>query len=178
VIWARIETPEGQISCACTHLNSIANHGANRVLQLTEVMALLASKESVPASWAPPILCGDLNATEHSDEIRYVKGDHAAVTSTAEMPSSSPLAMVDTWQSANAGTAPIEGHTMLPSNRHAGADCYSRRIDYIFVGAVRNGRIGHVENCRVIGDARFCKEWPSDHMGVFAEIRTKSSPKL
>ena len=144
--------------------------GANRILQLAEVMRLIHSKESLPAGWRPPILCGDLNATEHSDEIRYVKGDHAAITSPGDMPASSPLAMVDAWPSVNPGAPPIEGHTMLPSNRHAGPGQISRRIDYVFVGAERNGGIGRVEDCFVVGDDRFEGEWPSDHQGYAQQL--------
>jgi endonuclease/exonuclease/phosphatase family metal-dependent hydrolase len=47
-----------------------------------------------------------------------------------------------------------------------------RRIDYIFVGYPVPGGVGRVERCRVVCDKPEGEIWPSDHLGVFAEIRT------
>ena len=60
--------------------------------------------------------------------------------------------------------------------------CYSRRIDYVFVGTPGLDGAGHVESCEVVGDDRF-GTWPSDHLGVFVKLRappvsTSTAPKL
>ena len=51
-----------------------------------------------------------------------------------------------------------------------------RRIDYIFTGwPVRNG-IGQLLSCRVVCDDERDGVWPSDHFGVYAELRTEPIP--
>lgn len=68
-------------------------------------------------------------------------------------------------------------HAVRPSNSMAVAIgderikyCYSRRIDYVFVGTPGLDGAGHVESCEVVGDDRF-GAWPSDHFGVFVKLR-------
>ena len=80
-------------------------------------------------------------------------------------------------------------HTVRPSDSMADAIgderirfCYSRRIDYVFVGTPGLDGAGHVESCEVVGDDRF-GTWPSDHLGVFVKLRappslTSTAPKL
>ena len=60
--WAQIQSPHGPISICCTHLNSMAQHGHNRLDQAVEVMSLINSKESLPASWCPVRSCGATTA--------------------------------------------------------------------------------------------------------------------
>lgn len=42
-----------------------------------------------------PILCGDLNATEYSDEIRYLTGNHRGPNGRSSL-----MAMVDAWHAS------------------------------------------------------------------------------
>ena len=68
---------------------------------------------------------------------------------------------MSTWANRNAYAAPwIEP---------------DRRIDYVFVGPPQQpSGIGNVETCRVVCDDVEADVWPSDHFGVYAELRTES----
>ena len=116
-------------------------------------------------------------AIDQTDEIRYACGHHAHKGHSA------PLALHDAWPSANIGRPEEEGHTMRRSAAMATAIgdprinyCYSRRIDYVLVGTPGLDGAGHVESCEVVGDDRFGGIWPSDHMGVLAQLRAPSAP--
>jgi hypothetical protein len=69
------------------------------------------------------------------------------------------------------------------SNRNAFAAIAlepERRLDYIFAGyPIRLGEaygVGKIETCRVVCDYAVDGVWPSDHFGVYAELRTESLP--
>ena len=46
-----------------------------------------------------------------------------------------------------------------------------RRIDYVFVRHPRRDALGEVLDCRVVCNDERGGVWPSDHFGVFAELR-------
>ena len=179
-VWARIESPTGPLSVTCTHLTAVAHHGANRADQMAAVLELVKSHQQTAVGAVgimPSILCGDMNAINQTDEIRYACGHHAHKGHSA------PLALHDAWPSANIGRPEEEGHTMRRSAAMATAIgdprinyCYSRRIDYVLVGTPGLDGAGHVESCEVVGDDRFGGIWPSDHMGVLAQLRAPSAP--
>ena len=49
--------------------------------------------------------CGDMNAIDQSDEIRYACGHHVHKGKSA------PITLHDAWPSANIGKPAQEGHT-------------------------------------------------------------------
>lgn len=107
-IWARIQSPRGPISVTCTHLNAVAHHGANRVDQMAAVLELVQSRQQTAVGAVgvmPSILCGDMNAIDQTDEIRYACGHHVHNGKSA------PLALHDAWPSINYSTPPQQGHT-------------------------------------------------------------------
>jgi endonuclease/exonuclease/phosphatase family metal-dependent hydrolase len=116
-IWARIESPNGPLSVTCTHLNAhlnanamAAKTGANRMDQMAAVLELVADHAQIANGQVgvmPSILCGDMNAVEQSDEIRYACGYHAHKGKSA------PLALNDAWPSSAHISTPgaHEGHT-------------------------------------------------------------------
>jgi endonuclease/exonuclease/phosphatase family metal-dependent hydrolase len=177
-VWAHIESPHGPVGVTCTHLNSIAHHGANRADQMVEVLDLVKSRQQtkmvnlrLSPVGMPPILCGDMNAVGQSDEIRYACGHHAINGRTA------PLQLHDAWASANPAGPEDTGWTMVPSDSmadkigdHRIRYAYPKRIDYVFVGTPGADGAGHVLSCEVVGDDRF-GTWPSDHLAVFARVR-------
>ena len=63
---------------------------------------------------------------------------------------------------------------MSPRNPYArSALLPDRRIDYIFSGSPQRDGTGLVETCRVVCDDAEAGVWPSDHFGVYAELRTQ-----
>lgn len=48
----------------------------------------------------------------------------------------------------------------------------NRRIDYVFVGYPTAPGLGLIERCEVVFDYAVDGAWPSDHFGVYAELRT------
>jgi endonuclease/exonuclease/phosphatase family metal-dependent hydrolase len=85
----------------------------------------------------------------------------------------------DAWRVAGAGGP---GYTW--SNRNAFAAVAlepDRRIDYVFVGYPVRGDpehygLGRIDRCRVVCDQAVDGVWPSDHFGVYAELRTDPLP--
>jgi endonuclease/exonuclease/phosphatase family metal-dependent hydrolase len=77
----------------------------------------------------------------------------------------------DAWREAGTGS---DGLTW--SRRNAFTNPWhepDRRIDYVFVGPPGPGGLGRVERCRVVCNRPVRGVWPSDHFGVFAELRDR-----
>jgi endonuclease/exonuclease/phosphatase family metal-dependent hydrolase len=159
-----VSAPLGPISFTCSHLNWRFHHGWVRERQ---VMALCQHvRRRRPRDGFPPLLVGDFNAEPESAEIRFVSGLQSLEGRS--------MYFRDAWAYAGEG-----GDGITWSNRNAYARRWlepDRRIDYVFVGPPRRDGIGLVERCRVV----CCEErngvWPSDHFGVYAELRTEPLP--
>lgn len=165
-----VDSPYGAIGLTCTHLHWQFNHGSVREKQV----ALVAESawKSRPEDGFPPIVLGDFNAEPDSDEIRYMTGLHSM--------GGKSVAFLDAWQVAGdhglAGEAG-QGVTWSNRNRYARVEWEPRRrIDYIFVGLPGRKGIGAIESCRVVCDVEQDGVWPTDHFGVFAELRTEIAP--
>ena len=48
-----------------------------------------------------------------------------------------------------------------------------RRIDYVFAGYPTPQGLGLIERCHVVCDDEKDGVWPTDHFGVYAELRTE-----
>src|SRR5262249_11680128 len=68
---ADIDGPRGPIQVFCTHLNWRFDQSHVRQAQ---VRAIASFVQSSPERDYPPVLCGDLNATPTSDELRMLTG--------------------------------------------------------------------------------------------------------
>ena len=161
-----LDAPFGALGFTCSHLNWKFCDGAAREQQVAALCDFALERR--PESGFPPILVGDFNAEPESAEIRYVTGlqSHAGRS----------IAMLDAWYMAG-----DEGPGFTWSNRNPYAAAVlepNRRIDYIFTGwPVRNG-VGQLLNCRVVCDEERDGVWPSDHFGLYAELRTEPIPAL
>ena len=98
-----------------------------------------------------------------SAEIRYVAGLQSLDGRSVHFR--------DAWRVAGDG-----GPGLTWANRNPYARPWlepDRRIDYVFSGPpLRDGR-GVIESCRVVCDDEHDGVWPSDHFGVYAELRTE-----
>ena len=157
VVRAEIEGPRGPLQVFCTHLNWRFDHSAARQEQVRFIAEWIAA--SKPRTY-PPILCGDLNASPDSEEVRMLTG-RAAVPSAG-------LVFHDAWEVAGEGP----GCTWSNDNPYARLDLEpSRRIDYVLVGWPKRGGAGHVVEVELVGVDAIDGVVPSDHYGVVAELR-------
>jgi endonuclease/exonuclease/phosphatase family metal-dependent hydrolase len=114
---------------------------------------------------------GDFNAEPDSDEIRYMRGLHSV--------EDCEIYFNDAWSVAGDAGAGAElasgrqGATWCNRNPYARAAFEpDRRLDYIFTGYPQQDGVGKIEHCRVVCDDERDGVWPSDHFGLYAELRT------
>ena len=161
-----MDTPVGPISFTTTHLNWRLHHGAVRERQVVALCDLVLRRR--PRGGFPPVLVGDFNAEPESAEIRYVSGLQSIRGRSVHLR--------DAWRHAGAG-----GDGITWSNRNDYAQPWlepERRIDYVFVGPPQPDRVGLLESCHVVCNDKQDGIWPSDHFGVYTEIRSDPEPKI
>lgn len=163
-LWAAIDAPFGRLAFTCTHLHWRFHHGDTRLRQVQEV-----ARQAIrlrPKDGFPPVIAGDFNAEPDSDEVRFLTGLHAVEGRS--------VYFHDAWRVAGRG-----GDGITWSNRNPWARAAlepDRRIDYVFAGYPTRQGLGLVEQCRVVCDDEERGVWPSDHFGVYAELRTEPLP--
>ncbi len=165
----RIESPRGEICFTTTHLHWKLHHGNVRERQVVALFDWVWKRR--PREGFPPILVGDFNAEPESSEIRYLVGLQSLGGKSA--------ALRDAWRGAGEGREKNEGLTW--SNRNPYARPWlepDRRIDYLVAGPSRPGGIGAFASCRGVCDSASDGVWPSDHFGVYAELRSEPIPDL
>jgi endonuclease/exonuclease/phosphatase family metal-dependent hydrolase len=160
VLGITVDAPVGRFSAFTTHLNYRLHHGHLREAQIVAGEALVAETESE----LPKVYMGDFNATPDSDEIRYLRGLHSIggrrVYYQDAYERRHPMEPGYTWARANPFTERLRWLAL------------DRRIDYVFVSAMRRDGRGAVHDCRIVldhPDPEGC--FPSDHYGVMAEIQ-------
>ncbi len=155
-----IETPWGLLGFTCTHLNWKLHHGWVRERQVVALADF--ARERRPALDLPPVIAGDLNAEPDSAEIRYLTGLQSL--------GGRSVLFYDAWRFAGDGGP---GHTWSNRNAYARAAIEpDRRIDYVLAGYPQPSGVGRIDACRVVCDDEQDGVWPTDHFGVYAEIRT------
>jgi endonuclease/exonuclease/phosphatase family metal-dependent hydrolase len=170
VPWELLHARTAGLDVFACHLAPAPTHGLHRRRQVVAVDELIrAARGELDVFFGgrhhreamPPILCGDFNAEPDSDEVRMLTG-RAAVPEPG-------LVFRDAWTSpGNHGP----GCTWVDANPFAAAEHeQERRIDYVFTGWRRNDGRGAPLSCQVVGDAPVEGVWPSDHLGVLAELR-------
>ncbi len=160
-----VDAPHGPLSFTCTHLNWKLHHGAVRERQVAALCDLVLARR--PRGGFPPLLVGDFNAEPESSEIRYVAGLQAIDGRSVHLR--------DAWRHAGDVDSARDGATWCNRNDYARPALEpDRRIDYIFVGPPRANGPGVIESCRVVCNDKDGGVWPSDHFGVYAELRTES----
>lgn len=157
----QIDAPVGELSFTTTHLNWKLHQSDTRCAQ---VLALANHVLHLrPKAGFPPIVAGDFNAEPDSDEIRFMCGAHAIEGRS--------VYFNDAFRVAG-DLAQGPGHTWCNRNPYArNAFEPDRRIDYIFTGYPMRSGVGALERCRVVCDEGQDGVWPTDHFGVYAELR-------
>lgn len=153
-----LDTPDGALPVATTHLNFRWDQSDIRCLQVEGVCRFLSGHAGGPL---PVILTGDLNAESSSAEIRKLNG-RAAVPVRG-------LGFFDAWEVAGDG----DGHTWTRANTHAAQVSLEadRRIDYVLVGYPdMQTRAGRVVGAQLFGTTATAGMHPTDHFGVMAEL--------
>lgn len=159
----RIDAPVGPVSFTTTHLNWKLHQSDTRcrqVLALADHVLRLRPREGFP-----PVIVGDFNAEPDSDEMRFLRGAHAIGDRS--------VYFNDAFRVAGQG----EGATWSNRNPYA-REAFEpeRRIDYVYVGYPTRAGLGRVDACRVVCDQPDDDGvWPSDHFGVFAELRSEAA---
>jgi endonuclease/exonuclease/phosphatase family metal-dependent hydrolase len=155
-----VETPFAAVGFTCTHLNWKFPHGWVRERQVVALCDLVLRRR--PPGGFPPLLVGDFNAVPESAEIRYVTGLQSLEGGS--------VALLDAWRVAGDRNS---GITWSNANRYAHKALEpDRRIDYVFAGFPRRNGMGQILRCRVVCDEEEGGVWPTDHFGVYAELRT------
>jgi endonuclease/exonuclease/phosphatase family metal-dependent hydrolase len=155
-----VDSPAGLVALTSTHLHWRFHHGWIRERQVVALCDFVLSRR--PEGGFPPILVGDFNAEPESAEIRYVAGLQSLEGKSVHFR--------DAWRLAGDGGP---GFTWDQRNPYTQSWLEpDRRIDYVFVGYPYLGGVGNVTACRVVCDDESAGVWPSDHFGVYAELRT------
>jgi endonuclease/exonuclease/phosphatase family metal-dependent hydrolase len=170
VLHCEIDAPFGALSFTCTHLHWRFHHGDVRCRQVADVARRVIARR--PKQGFPPVLVGDFNAEPDSDEIRFLTGGRVL--------DGKSVYFHDAWRVAGEGAAEPSGPLGITwSNRNPYARLAlepERRIDYVFTGYPLASGLGLVERCRVVCDDEADGVWPSDHFGVYAELRSEPLP--
>jgi endonuclease/exonuclease/phosphatase family metal-dependent hydrolase len=156
-----VDTPDGLLPVATTHLNFRWDQSDIRCLQVDAVCRFLA--EHADRRDLPVVLTGDMNAESSSDEMRKLTG-------RAPVPVRD-LGFMDAWEIGGAG----DGHTWTRANTHAAQISIEadRRIDYVFVGYPDlTSRRGVVTRADRFGTSTTAGMHPTDHFGVLADLQT------
>lgn len=164
LVRALLDTPWGRVDAYSTHLAYRFDESALRTAQLAATCATIAADRTDPATSFPPILCGDLNATPQSDEVRSLTGKAP--------PLEPALIFTDAWESVGRGP----GYTWDNRNPHLSDSTWPRRrLDYVLVGWPREKPIGNPARARLAGARRHNGVWPSDHLAVVVDLETGGS---
>ncbi len=170
---ARLATPAGPIWFHTTHLHYRLDDGVAREAQVLAIDAAIRGCGRGNDD-APQILCGDLNATPDSDEMRFLRG----LTTLGGRRTHFQDAWLRRHREAEAGDGPAQGITWSSDNEHTrplrSLDL-DRRIDYVLVTTRKKDGRGTIHDCRVVltereGEAEhaICA---SDHYGVMADVQ-------
>lgn len=158
---ADVDTPFGPLPFCVTHLAWRLNHGYVREQQVAALAAALKRAIPIEDDRLPLVLTGDFNAGPDATEIRFLKGLHAL--------DGKSCFLADCFGEVGEGA----GYTFDGRQNPYAAYTHEapRRIDYVFTrGPDKHGR-GKPLSARVVLDALVDGVAPSDHWGVFAEIR-------
>ena len=158
-----LEAPVGDIAFTTTHLNWKLHQSDTRCQQVDALAAHVLAHR--PKGGFPPVVVGDFNAEPDSDEIRFMCGAHAIGGRSVYFNDALRVA-------GDPSQGP--GHTWCNRNPYARTAFEpDKRIDYIFTGYPLADGVGVLEDCRVVCDDEKDGVWPTDHFGVYAELRSE-----
>ena len=157
VVFCELATPTGRLPFFTTHLSWemwVAPRREEQVVAIDEFIKTHLSE-------LPPILTGDLNASPDAAAIRFLTGRTGLFGKGTY------------YRDCYARKRPdSHGHTWSDRNPYSVRWIErNRRLDYIFVGPIKDDGWGAVLDARVVLDMPGADgEWASDHFGVYAEI--------
>ena len=158
-LWFSVNTPEGPVRVATTHLHYRLQDGQERADQVLACHDVLARHEGEVR-----VLLGDLNATPDSDEVRFLCGKTALGGRHAFYQ--------DAWALHHEGEP---GHTWAKRNHFTSLMHWlqpGRRIDYILVSPEEPGGRAEVLSCAIALDQSDPDGvFASDHFAVMADVR-------
>ncbi len=173
---AQVATDADPVWIHTTHLHYRLDDGLAREKQ---VLAIDAAIRDLRSDTSPPqILCGDMNATPDSDEMRFLRGlttlggrrthfQDAWLRLHREPGPTDGPAHGNTWSSENRFTRPLRSLDI------------DRRIDYVYVTSRKKDGRGTIHDARVVltdrdgdGEDAICA---SDHYGVLADVQVVPS---
>jgi endonuclease/exonuclease/phosphatase family metal-dependent hydrolase len=152
-----IQTPSGRLPFVSTHLSWELDGAPEREQQIV----LLDEWAKRDPSELPAIICGDFNCTPESLVHQFLTGR------------ASLLGRGTYWRDAYQRRHPhSDGFTWSARNPYVARSIErNRRLDYVFVGPMRDGGPGAVLHSRVVLDLPNGEEvFASDHFGVFVEV--------
>ena len=153
-----VDSPSGRVPLATTQLTSAPWDSATRCDQVRTLVEALAGRTREDY---PVVVLGDLNAEPDSDEVRLLCGHKTA-------PARERCVLLDAWRYAPRGALPW---TWDRANPHVVSTMEpSCRIDYVLVGPPHDNGRGSVRSIRRIGATPVDGVWPSDHVGLLAEL--------
>ncbi len=173
---AQVATDGGPIWVHTTHLHYRLDDGLAREQQ---VLAIDAAIRELRTDTSPPlILCGDMNATPDSDEMRFLRG----LTTLGGRRTHFQDAWLRLNREPDRGATPFEGITWSSENEHTrplrSLDI-DRRLDYVYVTSRKRDGRGTIHACEVVltdrdgeGADDICA---SDHYGVMADVQVVAS---
>jgi endonuclease/exonuclease/phosphatase family metal-dependent hydrolase len=152
----------GAIWVHTTHLHYRLDDGVAREQQVVAVDDAIRACGRGNTD-APQILCGDMNSTPDSDEMRFLRGLHTL--------SGKRTHWQDAWLRIHG--AHVEGVTWSSENEHTrplrSLDI-DRRIDYVYVTSRKKDGRGTITACDVVLAERDGDVCASDHYGVCADV--------
>lgn len=165
----QVATAGGPIWIHTTHLHYRLDDGAAREEQVMSIDFQIRQCGRDQAS-APQILCGDLNATPDSDEIRYLRG----LTTLGGKRTHFQDAWLRLHREPGPGDGPEQGITWSSDNeltRPLRSLDIDRRIDYVFVTSRKKDGRATISECKVVLTEREAGICASDHYGVMADVQ-------
>jgi endonuclease/exonuclease/phosphatase family metal-dependent hydrolase len=170
---AQVTTAAGPIWLHTTHLHYRLDDGLARERQ---VLAIDDHVRALRSDTSPPqILCGDMNATPDSDEMRFLRG----LTTLDGRRTHFQDAWLRLHREPGPGDGPAEGITWSSENeltRPLRSLDIDRRIDYIYVTSRKKDGRGTIHDCRVVLAERDGDICASDHYAVLAEVQVAGDP--
>ncbi|MGI4893573.1 MAG: endonuclease/exonuclease/phosphatase family protein [Janthinobacterium lividum] len=155
-----LDLPQRPLPFTTTHLNSSPAESAVRVAQVRELVPFVASRHR-RGEFYPPVLTGDFNAVEDSDEVRLACGYLTAGPVEG-------FVLVDSWRFAQPGA---NGLTWDRANPFvARVNQPSARIDYVLVGLAPFTGEGSVRSIRRVATRPVDGVWASDHAALLVEL--------
>lgn len=170
---AQLETVGGPIWIHTTHLHYRLDDGLARERQVIAIDAAIRGFGRGNDD-SPQILCGDMNCTPDSDEMRFLRG----LTTLSDLRTHFQDAWLRLHPEPSPGGGPADGLTWSSENcqtRPLRSLDLDRRIDYVYVTSRKKDGRGTVHDCRVVltdregdGADALCA---SDHYGVLADVQ-------